>query len=66
MKRSNEKIVCLDKECKWKVENTYPVLNIDNILEMHGLFRLKDFAYAVGDCLFNTLQVLLHFRYTVT
>ena len=66
MKGSSDQIVYLDNECKRKVENTYPVVNIDSILEMHGLFRLKNFAYAVGDCLFNTLQVLLHFRYTVT
>ena len=49
-----------------KLENTYSVMDIDSVLEIHGLFRLKFFAYAVGDCLFNTLHVLLHFRYTVT
>jgi len=42
------------------------VVNIDNVLQMHGLFRLQNFAYAVGDCLFNALQVLLDFRYTAT
>ena len=49
-----------------KLENTYSVINIDSVLEMHGLYRLKFFAYTAGDCLFNTLQVLLHFSYTVT
>ena len=38
--------------------------DIDAILEQHHLFCLNNFAYAIGDCLFDTIQVLLHFRYT--
>ena len=40
------------------------IINIDSVLEIHGLFRLQNFAYLIGYCLFNALQVLLHFRYT--
>lgn len=36
----------------------------DAILRQHNLFRLNNFAYAVGGCLFNAMQTLLHFRYT--
>ncbi len=64
MKRSNDEILHLEKKCKRKLENTYLVVNIDNLLEMHGLFRLQNIAYVVGDLLFNALKVLLHFRYT--
>ena len=66
MKHSSDEIVHLEKKCRRKVENTYSVVDIDNVLEIHGLFHLQNFAYVVGDCLFNALQVLLHFRYTST
>ena len=66
MKGSDDEIVYLEKKRKRELENTYSVVNIDNVLQMHGLFRLQNFAYAVGDCLFNALQVLLDFRYTAT
>ena len=66
MKGYNDQIVYLDNECKRTIDNTDPVDNIDSILDMDGLFRLKNFGFAVGDCLFNTLQVLLLFKYTVT
>ena len=58
MKGSDDEIVYLEKKRKRELENTYSVVNIDNVLQMHGLFRLQNFAYAVGDCLFNALQVL--------
>ena len=66
MKRSDNEIVDLEKKFKRELENRYSVVNIDNVLQLHGLFRLENFAYAVGDCLFNALQVLLDFRYTTT
>jgi hypothetical protein len=37
--------------------------DIDAILEQHHLFHLNNFAYVIGDCLFDTIQILLHFRY---
>jgi hypothetical protein len=40
--------------------------NIDVVLHSNGLFRLDAFSYTVGDCLFDTFQVLLHFRYSST
>ena len=40
--------------------------NIDVVLHSNGLFRLDPFSYTVGDCLFDTFQVLLHFRYSST
>ena len=58
MKGSDDEIVYLEKKRKRELENTYSVVNIDNVLQMHGLFHLQNFAYAVGDCLFNALQVL--------
>jgi hypothetical protein len=38
--------------------------NIDVVLHSNALFRLDAFSYTVGDCLFDTFQVLLHFRYS--
>ena len=38
-------------------------MNINNILHNHDLFRLHSFAYSIGDCFFDTFQVLLHFKY---
>jgi hypothetical protein len=32
----------------------------------NGLFRFDAFSYIVGDFLFDTFQVLLHFRYSST
>jgi hypothetical protein len=40
--------------------------NIDVVLHSNGLFRLDAFLYTVGDCLFDTFQVLLHFQYSST
>ena len=40
--------------------------NIDVVLHSNGLFRLDAFSYTVGDCLFDTFQVLLHFQYSST
>ena len=65
MKGSDDEIVHLEKKCKRELENIYSVVNIDNVLKMHGLFRLKNFAFAVGDCLFNALQVLLAIAYSM-
>jgi hypothetical protein len=39
---------------------------IDVVLHSNALFRLDAFLYTVGDCLFDTFQVLLHFRYSST
>lgn len=38
--------------------------NIDCVLKRNGLFRLDAFSYTVGDCLFDSFKMLLHFRYT--
>jgi hypothetical protein len=38
--------------------------DINDILEKYDLFCLNNFAYTPGDCLFDSLQVLLHNRYT--
>ena len=38
--------------------------NIDIVLMKHSLFRLQQFQYTAGDCLFNAFEVLLHFRYS--
>ena len=37
---------------------------IDDVLEKYNLYRLDNFAYTPGDCLFDALHVLLHNRYT--
>ena len=52
------------------IENYHPTKkhcidnNIDIVLMNHSLFRLQQFAYTPGDCLFNAFEVLLHFRYS--
>jgi hypothetical protein len=48
--------------------NTQSIIhgNIDVAFYSNGLFRLDAFSYTVGDCLFDTFQVLLHFRYSST
>ena len=38
---------------------------IDWHLAQSNLFRLQHFHYNVGDCRFDALVVLLHFRYTL-
>ena len=38
--------------------------SIDDVSEREGLFRLHGFSFNSGDCLFDNLQVLLHFCYT--
>ena len=40
--------------------------NIDQLLHNNALFRLDAFSYSVGDCLFDAIQVLLHFHYSST
>ena len=37
---------------------------IDLVLEKYSLYRLDNFAYTPGDCLFDAFHVLLHNRYT--
>ena len=37
---------------------------LDIVLERNCLFRLNNFSYLVGDCLFDCLQVLLKCKYT--
>ena len=48
--------------------DTHPIIhdNIDEVLHSNGIFRLDAFSYTVGDYLFNTFQVLLHFHYSST
>ena len=60
----SEKIPRLQKKSKMNIENSNLTMNIDSVLENYGLFRLQNFAYVMGDCLFNAFEVLLHFRYT--
>jgi len=38
--------------------------NIDCVLKRNGFFRLNAFSYTVGDCLFDSFEMLLHFHYT--
>ena len=38
--------------------------SIDDVLEKYNLYRLDNFAFTPGDCLFDALHVLLHNRYT--
>ena len=38
--------------------------DIDLILANYGLFHLENFAYTIGECLFNAMEVLLEFTYT--
>jgi hypothetical protein len=40
--------------------------NIDMVFHSNAIFRLDAFSYTVGDCLFDTFQVLLHFQYSST
>ena len=40
--------------------------SIDVALHSNGLFRFDAFSHTVGDCLFDTFQVLLHFHYSST
>ena len=37
---------------------------IDDVLEKYNLYRLDNFAFTPGDCLFDVLHVLLQNRYT--
>ena len=39
-------------------------LPIDKILASNNMFRLKSFAYNVGDCLFDSFHILFHMRYS--
>ena len=38
--------------------------SIDDVLSRNNLYRHQPLSYALGDCLFNTFQVLFHFRYS--
>jgi hypothetical protein len=40
--------------------------NIDVVFHSNALFRLDAFSYTVGNFLFDTFQVLLHFHYSST
>ena len=64
LKCYSENIPRLQKKSKMSIENSNLTVNIDNVLENYGLFRPQNFAYVMGDCLFNALEVLLHFKYT--
>ena len=64
LKCYSENIPRLQKKSKMSIENSNLIVDIDNVLENYGLFCLQNFAYVMGDCLFNALEVLLHFRYT--
>ena len=38
--------------------------SIDVVLHRNGLFRLDALSYTIGDFIFDTFQVLFHFRYS--
>jgi len=38
--------------------------NINQVLSNNNLFILGAFSYTMGDCLFDALQVFLHFHYS--
>lgn len=45
----------------------YPMSEEDKlqlVLQKHHLCRVDNFSYLIGDCLFHSLELLLHFRYT--
>ena len=61
------KIQYLEKENKTQrtfQSSTHHEHAIDTILQKYNLYRLDNFAYTVGDCLFDTFQVLLYNIYT--
>ena len=58
-----EEIIYLDNY-KFRLQCIFPE-NIDIVLKRNGLFRLNAFSYIVGDCLFDSFEMLLHFRYTL-
>ena len=57
-----EEIIDVDSY-KFRLQCIFPD-NIDIVLKRNGLFRLNAFSYTVGDCLFDSFEKLLHFRYT--
>lgn len=57
-----EEIIDVDNY-KFRLQCILPE-NIDIVLKRNGLFRLNAFSYTVGDCLFDSFEMLLHFRYT--
>ena len=38
--------------------------SIDDVLNRNNLYKLQAFYYALGDCLFDTFQVLLNIHYS--
>ena len=38
--------------------------SIDDVLNRNNMFKLQAFYYALGDCLFDTFQVLFQFHYS--
>lgn len=59
-----EEIIDVDSY-KFKLKCILPD-SIDTVLKRNGLFRLNAFSYTVGDYLFDSFEMLLHFRYTST
>lgn len=43
---------------------THGDISIDTVLKYNNLFKINPFVYNVDDCPFDSLQVLLHMRYT--
>ena len=57
-----EEIIDVDNY-KFRLQCILPE-NIAIVLKRNGLFRLNAFSYTVGDSLFDSFEMLLHFRYT--
>ena len=72
IEKPNNALLQMDKKTKnnlnikynLKTKNANVEMNINNVLHNHDLFCLHNFSYSIGDCLFDTFQVLLHFKYT--
>ena len=72
IEKPNNALLQMDKKIKknfniiynLKTKNANVEMNINNVLHNHDLFRLHNFAYSIGDFLFDTFQVLLHLKYT--
>lgn len=49
---------------RYKSSNIIQDISIDDALDNMHFFRISSFNFNIGDCLFDTIQVLLHCRYT--
>ena len=59
-----KEVIDVESYEKYTQSIVHNIINV--VLHRNGLFRLDAFLYTIGDCLFNTFQVLLHFRYSLT